>query len=41
MYKSLLSNEGQDWIKSNSKGVAARHITLEDIKKFPLFKIDF
>lgn len=41
VYKSLLSNEGQDWIKSNSKGVAARHITLEDIKKFPLFKIDF
>ncbi|QKF83391.1 N-6 DNA methylase [Halarcobacter ebronensis] len=37
VYESLTSEEGQLWIKSHSKGVAARHITLEDIKKFPLF----
>lgn len=36
VYNSLNSVDGQEWIKSHSKGVAARHITLEDIKKFPI-----
>lgn len=36
VYDSLTSINGQEWIKSHSKGVAARHITLEDIKKFPI-----
>ncbi len=35
IYNSLCSKEGQMWIKSTSKGVSAKHITLEDIKKFP------
>lgn len=38
VYDSLASLEGQLWIKSHSKGVAARHITLEDIKKFPIYE---
>lgn len=33
----LNSTDGQMWIKANSKGVAARHITLDDIKRFPCF----
>lgn len=36
VYDSLNSIDGQEWIKSHSKGVAARHITLEDIKRFPI-----
>lgn len=36
VYNALLSSEGQKWIVANSKGVAARHITLEDIKNFPI-----
>jgi type I restriction enzyme M protein len=36
IFDSLKSPNGQRWIKANSKGVAAKHITLEDIKKFPL-----
>ena len=32
----LQSPFGKNWIKSNARGVAAKHITLEDIKKFPL-----
>lgn len=36
IFNSLKSAFGQNWIKANSKGVAAKHITLEDIKKFPL-----
>lgn len=38
VYDSLNSANGQEWIKSHSKGVAARHITLEDIKKFPIYE---
>lgn len=37
IFNSLKSPFGQQWIKANSKGVAARHITLEDVKKFPVF----
>ncbi|MDD3591848.1 MAG: N-6 DNA methylase [Sulfurovum sp.] len=36
IYNALISQQGQQWIKANSKGVAARHITLEAIKKFPI-----
>jgi type I restriction enzyme M protein len=36
IFNSLKSVSGQNWIKAHSKGVAARHITLEDIKKFPV-----
>ena len=32
----LQSPFGNNWIKANAKGVAAKHITLEDMKKFPL-----
>ena len=38
VYNLLCSEEGQNWIRSVSKGVAAKHITLEDIKKFPYFE---
>jgi type I restriction enzyme M protein len=38
IFNSLKSIAGQNWIKAHSKGVAAKHITLEDIKKFPIFK---
>ncbi|WP_162198397.1 N-6 DNA methylase [Aliarcobacter butzleri] len=41
IYQTLSSFEGQEWIKSHSKGVAARHITLEDIKKFPISESSF
>ena len=36
IYDSLISDEGKKWIQANSKGVAAKHITLEDIKRFPI-----
>lgn len=36
IYNELTSYEGQEWIQSHAKGVAARHITLEEIKKFPI-----
>ncbi len=35
IFNMLSSKEGQRWIQSNSKGVSAKHITLEDFKKFP------
>lgn len=35
IYSLLVSEYGQSWIKANSKGVSAKHITLEDFKKFP------
>lgn len=38
IFTSLKSISGQSWIRAHSKGVAARHITLEDIKKFPVYK---
>jgi restriction endonuclease S subunit len=38
IFNSLKSPFGQQWIKANSKGVAAKHITLEDIKTFPVLK---
>ncbi len=37
IYNALTSHEGQAWIQSHAKGVAARHITLQEIKKFPIF----
>lgn len=39
IYNSLCSEEGQMWIKSVSKGVSAKHITLNDIKKFPYMEV--
>ncbi len=36
VYHSLKSEMGQTWIHSHAKGVAARHITLEEIAKFPI-----
>ena len=36
IYHSLKSEMGQKWIQSHAKGVAARHITLEEIAKFPI-----
>ena len=39
IFKLLQSKDGQEWIKANSKGVAAKHITLKDIKKFPISKM--
>jgi len=36
LLNSLQSPFGKSWIKSNARGVAAKHITLEDMKKFPL-----
>ncbi|MGW8168607.1 MAG: N-6 DNA methylase [Sulfurovaceae bacterium] len=39
IFNSLKSVSGQKWIKAHSKGVAARHITIEDMKKFPIHKI--
>ena len=36
VYHSLKSEMGQKWIQSHAKGVAARHITLEEIAKFPI-----
>jgi type I restriction enzyme M protein len=41
IYKMLISKEGQNWIHSNSKGVSAKHITIEDFKKFPYIKKDY
>jgi len=38
VYHSLKSEAGQKWIHSHAKGVAARHITLEEIAKFPVNK---
>lgn len=35
IFSLLNSKKGKEWILSNSKGVAAKHITLEDIKRFP------
>lgn len=39
IFSILTSSEGQSWIKANAKGVSAKHITIEDFKKFPLFEI--
>lgn len=36
VYEALISDIGQKWLQANAKGVAARHITIEDIKKFPI-----
>ncbi len=36
LLNSLQSPFGKSWIKANARGVAAKHITLEDMKKFPL-----
>ena len=33
---SLQSSFGKSWIKANARGVAAKHITIDDMKKFPL-----
>lgn len=38
IYNMLISDEGQKWIHSNSKGVSAKHIPLEEFKKFPYMK---
>ncbi|MCB4778681.1 MAG: N-6 DNA methylase [Sulfurovum sp.] len=38
VFKSLSSKEGQKWIQAYTKGVAAQHITIEDIKRFPIYK---
>jgi type I restriction-modification system DNA methylase subunit len=38
IYHTLKSEIGQKWIQSHAKGVAARHITLEEIAKFPINK---
>lgn len=38
IFNQLQSIEGQNWIRSKAKGVAAKHITLEDIHKFPIPK---
>ena len=35
VFYQLKSDIGQSWIRANSKGVSAKHITLEDFKKFP------
>lgn len=37
IHNMLISREGQNWIRSTSKGVSAKHITLEDFKNFPYF----
>lgn len=39
VFELLKSKFGQDWIKANSKGVSAKHITMEDFKKFPLLGV--
>lgn len=39
VFELLKSKFGQDWIKANSKGVSAKHITMEDFKKFPLWGV--
>ncbi len=36
IFRSLSSVKGQKWIQAFSKGVAARHITIEDLKYFPI-----
>ena len=36
VYEALISDVGQKWLHANAKGVAARHITLSDIKSFPV-----
>ena len=41
IFTQLRSSEGNTWIKANAKGVAAQHITLEDIKKFPILKEEY
>lgn len=38
VYHTLKSEMGQKWIRSHAKGVAARHITLEEMAKFPIKK---
>ena len=38
IYNSLISDFGQQWIQAHLKGVAAKHITLNDIKKFPILE---
>jgi type I restriction enzyme M protein len=38
IHNMLISDEGQNWIHSNSKGVSAKHIPLEDFKKFPYMR---
>lgn len=40
LLNSLQSPFGRNWIKANARGVAAKHITLEDMKKFPLLSED-
>lgn len=39
VFELLKSKFGQNWIKANSKGVSAKHITMEDFKKFPLWGV--
>lgn len=39
VFQLLKSELGQEWIKANSKGVSAKHITMEDFKKFPILGI--
>lgn len=34
---SLLSDLGQSWFKSIARGVGAKHLTIDDIKMFPIF----
>ena len=36
IYNSLTSDYGQQWIQAHLKGVAAKHITLTDMKYFPI-----
>ncbi len=38
VYHALKSEIGQKWIQTHAKGVAARHITLEEVLKFPINK---
>ena len=40
IYHTLKSEIGRKWIQSHAKGVAARHITLEEVAKFPINKKD-
>jgi type I restriction enzyme M protein len=36
VFSLLKSINGQEWIHAHTKGVAAQHITIEDIKNFPI-----
>lgn len=36
VWESLISKEGQDWLKANSHGVCAKVISKRDLLKFPL-----